>query len=232
MPLSNARPPDPTAVPVPDHVRGRHAFLDDTVVPRFQPMRRRAAAIRVQSVRRHPAIACQSRLASPVQRPRVADLPDRRPPRVSAALETEMIAAREAVALGARSRTKAAGERERWNRATWDRYLAAAMRLKRPWLPPAPPSPGKSANSNGWRTCWSTLESSRSPLPRYCPAAWCHTGQPDPKAEPTKAPGIVGCLREPASSALPNAWAARVMHPGARMTSHVGAPAGVVRLSD
>jgi len=47
-----------------------------------------------------------------------------------AALEAEMTAACEAAALGARSRTDAACERERWNRATWRRYLAAAMRLE------------------------------------------------------------------------------------------------------
>ena len=44
-------------------------------------------------------------------------------------LEAEMIAACEAAALGARSRTNATAERKRWNRATWHRYLAAAMRL-------------------------------------------------------------------------------------------------------
>ncbi len=52
-----------------------------------------------------------------------------------AALETEMIAACEAAALGARSRTNTALERERWNRATWRRYLAAAMRLEAAYGP-------------------------------------------------------------------------------------------------
>jgi hypothetical protein len=53
-----------------------------------------------------------------------------------AALETEMIAACEAAALGARSRTEVVSERERWSRATWHRYLAAAMRLEATYGPP------------------------------------------------------------------------------------------------
>ena len=47
-----------------------------------------------------------------------------------AALEAEMTAACEAAALGARYRTNAAIERACGNRATWHRYLAAAMRLE------------------------------------------------------------------------------------------------------
>ena len=50
-------------------------------------------------------------------------------------LEAEMIAACEAAALGARSRTNATAERKRWNRATWHRYLAAAMRLEATYGP-------------------------------------------------------------------------------------------------
>ena len=53
-----------------------------------------------------------------------------------AALETEMIAACEAAALGASSRTKVVSERERWSRATRHRYLAAAMRLEATYGPP------------------------------------------------------------------------------------------------
>jgi hypothetical protein len=47
-----------------------------------------------------------------------------------AELETEMIAACEATALGTRPRTSARFKREHWDRATWQRYLAAAMRLE------------------------------------------------------------------------------------------------------
>jgi hypothetical protein len=52
-----------------------------------------------------------------------------------AQLEAEMIAACETAALGARSRTSAAADRERWNRTTWHRYLAAAMRLEAEYGP-------------------------------------------------------------------------------------------------
>jgi hypothetical protein len=52
-----------------------------------------------------------------------------------ATLEAEMIAACEAAALGARSRTKEASDRERWDRTTWHRYLAAAMRLEATYGP-------------------------------------------------------------------------------------------------
>jgi hypothetical protein len=47
-----------------------------------------------------------------------------------AELEAEMIAACEAAAGGMRPRTNAGFEREHWDRATWHRYLAAAMRLE------------------------------------------------------------------------------------------------------
>ena len=50
--------------------------------------------------------------------------------------EAEMIAACEAAALGTRSRTDATAKRERWNRATWHRYLVAAMRLEPTYGPP------------------------------------------------------------------------------------------------
>jgi hypothetical protein len=49
--------------------------------------------------------------------------------------EAEMIAACEAAALGAHSRTNATAGRERWNRTTWRRYLAAAMRLEATYGP-------------------------------------------------------------------------------------------------
>ena len=47
-----------------------------------------------------------------------------------AELEAEMIAACEAAAGGMRPRTGAGFGREHWDRATWHRYLAAAMRLE------------------------------------------------------------------------------------------------------
>jgi hypothetical protein len=52
-----------------------------------------------------------------------------------AQLEAEMNTACEAAALGGRSSTGAAADRERWNRATWHRYLAAAMRLEADYGP-------------------------------------------------------------------------------------------------
>ena len=53
-----------------------------------------------------------------------------------AELEAEMIAACEAAALGTRPRTSAGFSRERWDRATWQRYLTAAMRLEATYGPP------------------------------------------------------------------------------------------------
>ena len=52
-----------------------------------------------------------------------------------AELETGMIAACEAAALGTRSRTNATIERKHWGRTTWHRYLAAAMRLEATYGP-------------------------------------------------------------------------------------------------
>jgi hypothetical protein len=52
-----------------------------------------------------------------------------------AELETEMIAACEAAAMGARSRANAALGRERWHRTTWHRYLTAAMRMEATYGP-------------------------------------------------------------------------------------------------
>lgn len=48
-------------------------------------------------------------------------------------LEAEMIAACETAALGTRSQTTS--DREHWERATWQRYLAAAMRLEATYGP-------------------------------------------------------------------------------------------------
>ena len=45
-------------------------------------------------------------------------------------LEAGMITACEAAALGGRSPKGTSADRERWNRTTWHRYLAAAMRLE------------------------------------------------------------------------------------------------------
>ena len=50
-------------------------------------------------------------------------------------LETEMIAACEAAALGTRSRINAASHSRHWDRTTWHRYLAAAMRLEATYGP-------------------------------------------------------------------------------------------------
>jgi hypothetical protein len=47
-----------------------------------------------------------------------------------AALEAEMIAACETAALATRSVTDGPLDCERWDRATWHRYLSAAMRLE------------------------------------------------------------------------------------------------------
>jgi hypothetical protein len=47
-----------------------------------------------------------------------------------AELEAEMIGACEVAVGGARPRTSAGFERQHWDRATWHRYLAAAMRLE------------------------------------------------------------------------------------------------------
>jgi len=52
-----------------------------------------------------------------------------------AALEAEMITACEAATFGTRPRTSEALDREHWNRATWQRYLAAAMRLEAAYGP-------------------------------------------------------------------------------------------------
>jgi len=50
-------------------------------------------------------------------------------------LEAEMIAACEAAALGARPPASAGFDRAPWDRATWQRYLAAAMRLEATYGP-------------------------------------------------------------------------------------------------
>ena len=52
-----------------------------------------------------------------------------------AELEIEMIAACEAAALGTRPQTSTTCDREHWDRVTWHRYLAAAMRLEATYGP-------------------------------------------------------------------------------------------------
>ena len=52
-----------------------------------------------------------------------------------AALEAEMTAACEAEALGTGSRTSTPADHAGWDRATWHRYLAAAMRLEAEYGP-------------------------------------------------------------------------------------------------
>ena len=61
---------------------------------------------------------------------RMLDLTIARRRAALAELEAEMTAACEAAALGTRPRTSGAIDREHWDRATWHRYLAAAMRLE------------------------------------------------------------------------------------------------------
>jgi hypothetical protein len=51
------------------------------------------------------------------------------------ALETELIAACEVAAMGAHSGARTTAARERWDRTTWRRYLAAAMRLEATYGP-------------------------------------------------------------------------------------------------
>ena len=60
-----------------------------------------------------------------------------------------MIAACEAAALGTRPRTSADFERTHWERTTWHRYLAAAMRLEWTTAPACAASARKLASSNG-----------------------------------------------------------------------------------
>ena len=74
-----------------------------------------------------PRPACLSRQALDVQiARRRAQL---------AELEAEMIAACEAAAMGARPADQRDSARERWDRTTWHRYLAAAMRLEATYGP-------------------------------------------------------------------------------------------------
>lgn len=51
-------------------------------------------------------------------------------------LEAEMVTACEAAALGGRTQKGRISDREGWDRATWQRYLAAAMRLEATYGPP------------------------------------------------------------------------------------------------
>jgi hypothetical protein len=52
-----------------------------------------------------------------------------------AELEAEMIAACEAAAQGACPQTRATFERKHWDRTTWHRYLATAMRMEAAYGP-------------------------------------------------------------------------------------------------
>ena len=52
-----------------------------------------------------------------------------------AELEGQMVAACEAAALGAYPGSKPTLDREHWDRTTWNRYLAAAMRLEASYGP-------------------------------------------------------------------------------------------------
>jgi hypothetical protein len=51
------------------------------------------------------------------------------------ALEAAMIAECEVAAMGVHSGTRATAARERWDRTTWRRYIAAAMRLEATYGP-------------------------------------------------------------------------------------------------
>ena len=109
----SARSPDPTATPAPATAPGQVRFI-----PRSPVMTHLSPGGGAMA----PPPLLLSRQALDVQI-------DRRRARL-AELEAEMIAACEAAALGTRPQTNAAPDRERWNRATWQRYLAAAMRLE------------------------------------------------------------------------------------------------------
>jgi len=50
-------------------------------------------------------------------------------------LEAEMLAACEAAALSVHQRSGQTFDRERWDRTTWHRYVAAAMRLEATYGP-------------------------------------------------------------------------------------------------
>ena len=65
------------------------------------------------------------------------------------ALEAEMIAACEAAAMGAHPGTRSTVARACWDRTTWRRYLAAAMRLEATYGQAYAVSDRKSASSNG-----------------------------------------------------------------------------------
>ena len=87
------------------------------------------------SRRDRPTVIRAPGFTAPVQRPDAADLQIASRRARLAELEAEMIAACEAAALGTRSRTRATAERKHWDRTTWHRYLAAAMRLEATYGP-------------------------------------------------------------------------------------------------
>ena len=88
-------------------------------------------------------------LSRPVLDARMLDAEIGRRRAALAALVAKMIAACDAEALGARSRTGAPANHAGWDRATWNRYLAAAMRLEAEYGPRMRAFARKSASSNG-----------------------------------------------------------------------------------
>ena len=74
-------------------------------------------------------------LSRPVLDARLLDAEIGRRRAALAALVAEMITACEAEALGARSRTGAPADHVGWDRATWNRFLAAAMWLEAEYGP-------------------------------------------------------------------------------------------------
>jgi hypothetical protein len=81
-----------------------------------------------------PDDGCVSPSSAPLSRKVLDQQIARRRARL-VALEAEMIAACEAAAMGAHPGVRATAERERWDRATWRRYLVAAMRLEATYGP-------------------------------------------------------------------------------------------------
>ncbi|HTW29747.1 MAG TPA: hypothetical protein VME92_21670 [Acetobacteraceae bacterium] len=118
----NRKPRDPTAC-VPRLPAGARI-----VIPGGQIMT--YLALNAQGARRPPAVTPESSAAChPLGRPALEWHIAVRRSRL-AALEAEMIAACETAAIGANVPCAARADRDGWDRATWHRYLAAAMRLE------------------------------------------------------------------------------------------------------
>ena len=92
-------------------------YLEDTVMTHLSPDGGSASPA--------PAWLCRHVLDQEIARRRARQV----------ALEAEMVAACEAAAMGAHPGTRATAARERWDRTTWRRYLAAAMRLEAAYGP-------------------------------------------------------------------------------------------------